>query len=57
MKAHQSYLQFFKLPRNSRTVFTERRKLERFSKLFAAAFKRLVGTGERLRATLGDEAD
>jgi hypothetical protein len=57
MKAHQSYLQFFKLPRNSRTVFTERRKLERISKLFAAAFRRFVGTGERLRATLGDETD
>jgi hypothetical protein len=57
MKAPQSFFQFLKLPRNSRTEFTERRKLERFSKLFAATFRRLVGTGERLRATLGDETD
>ena len=47
----KSYLQFFKLPKKYSTVLTEQGKLERISKRFAAALKRFVGTGERLRAT------
>jgi len=53
----KSYLQFFKLPKKYSTVLTEQGKLERISKRFAAALKRFVGTGERLRATLGDETE
>jgi hypothetical protein len=55
MKAPQSYLHFFKLPRRSKIGLTEPRRLEEISKRLAASFRRFVGTGERLRATLGDE--
>jgi hypothetical protein len=56
MKADQSYLHFFKLPIKSRPVLADaRRKLERVRKFFAATLRRLFETGERLRATLGDD--
>jgi hypothetical protein len=56
MKTDHSYLRFYKLPRNFKTVLAGAcRSLEPVRKLFAATFNRIVGTGERLRATLGDD--
>jgi hypothetical protein len=56
MKADQSDLDSSKLPVKSRTVLTHaRRKLELVRTLVAATLRRLFETGERLRATLGDD--
>lgn len=58
MKADQSSLSMFKLPVKSGTVLADaRRRLESVRKLLAAALRRVVGTGERLRATLSDDLD
>jgi hypothetical protein len=58
MKAYQSYLHFLKRPRNSRPVLADdRRKLKSIWRLLSATLKRLRGSGERLRVTLGDETD
>jgi hypothetical protein len=58
MKAYQSYLHFLKPPRKSSTVPTDDRgKLKSIRRLLSATLRRLLGSGERLRVTLGDETD
>jgi hypothetical protein len=58
MKADQSYLRFLKLPPQFKRVLGgASRTLEPVRKVFASALNRLLGTGERLRATLGDDAN
>ena len=58
MKAHESLSGPSKLSRKARTVLTdERLKFEPLRKWLAATVRRLLNTGERLRATLDDETD
>jgi hypothetical protein len=58
MKADRSHSHFLRLSRKSSTLSSgNTRKLEAIRKLFAVTLRRLLGTGERLRATLGDETD
>jgi hypothetical protein len=55
MKTHQYYRFFAGLPRTSKSsALNEQRRFERLRCLFAETLKRLLGTGERLRATLGE---
>jgi hypothetical protein len=55
MKASQSYRLFPGLLRTSRHASrNEQPKLKRLRNVFAMTLKRLLGTGERLRATLGE---
>jgi hypothetical protein len=55
MKARQSFRLFPGLLRTSKNASrSEQPKLERLRSLFAVTLKRLLGTGERLRATLGE---
>ncbi|HKZ81535.1 MAG TPA: hypothetical protein VJ124_24925 [Pyrinomonadaceae bacterium] len=58
MKAHQPHLRFSKLLKSSKnSKSNERLLVERIRKSLKESFRRLVGTGERLRATLGDETN
>lgn len=55
MKARRHYLHFPGLLRTSKSVADGQLPIrERIVSLFSATVKRLLGTGERLRATLGD---
>lgn len=55
MKAHRAYPLFPGLPRTPKNVSRNKQgNVERLRLLFALIIKRLIGTGERLRATLGD---